>query len=56
MGGYTPFGDAGKGRVQTSSAGTCASCDARLSIYRPAGETRCAPCIAARPVTLAGRR
>ena len=38
--------ETGSKRVKTCEPGTCVECGARLSVYRPGGEQRCAPCLA----------
>ena len=47
MGSYSHGWVAKNGRIHTTGPGVCPDCGARLSVYRRAGETRCAPCIAA---------
>jgi hypothetical protein len=47
MGNYTAVSVPGSRRVKTREAGTCSKCGARLSVYRPEGESLCAPCLAA---------
>jgi hypothetical protein len=46
MGHYTAGWTGERGR-KTCDSGTCSTCDAKLSVYRPPGESRCAPCLAA---------
>ena len=41
-------------RVKTCEAGVCATCGAKLSIYRTSGELTCAPCAAATAAFSAG--
>jgi hypothetical protein len=47
IGNYSDAWISKRRRPQTSLPGMCSHCGARLSIYRRADETRCAPCIAA---------
>jgi hypothetical protein len=47
MGNYSDVWVAQSRRRQTAEPGICPDCGARLSVYRYAAETRCAPCVVA---------